>query len=41
MSVYVGIGVHRKRSQVAVIDAGGEVLASRNVPNGVERRPAR
>ena len=36
MSVYVGIDVHRKRSQVAVIDAGGEVLASRNVPNGVE-----
>jgi RNA-directed DNA polymerase len=36
MSVYVGIDVHRKRSQVAVIDEGGEVLASRNVPNGVE-----
>ncbi len=36
MSVYVGIDVHRKRSQVAVIDAGGEVLANRNVPNGVE-----
>ncbi len=28
--------MHRKRSQVAVIDAGGEVLANRNVPNGVE-----
>ena len=27
MSVYVGIDVHRKRTQVAVIDAGGEVLA--------------
>src|SRR5499427_9489439 len=34
MSVYVGIDVHRKRSQVAVIDQGGEVLANRNVPNG-------
>ena len=36
MSVYVGIDVHRKRSQVAVIDAKGEVLANRNVPKGVE-----
>ena len=36
MSVYVGIDVHRKRSQVAVIDSGGEVLANRNVPNGVQ-----
>ena len=36
MSVYVGIDVHRKRSQVAVIDQEGEVLANRNVPNGVE-----
>jgi transposase len=36
MSVYVGIDVHRKRSQLAVIDASGEVLANRNVPNGVE-----
>src|SRR5436190_10802548 len=36
MSVYVGIDVHRKRSQLAVIDAKGEVLANRNVPNGVE-----
>jgi transposase len=36
MSVYVGIDVHRKRSQVAVIDEAGEVLANRNVPNGVE-----
>jgi hypothetical protein len=26
----------RKRSQVAVIDQGGEVLLNRNVPNGVE-----
>ena len=36
MSVYVGIDVHRKRSRVAVIDEGGEVLANRNVPNGVK-----
>jgi transposase len=36
MSVYVGIDVHRKRSQVAVVNVGGEVLANRNVPNGVE-----
>src|SRR5258708_11874665 len=36
MSVYVGIDVHRKRSQVAVIDSGGEVLANRNVPNGTK-----
>jgi transposase len=28
--------VHRKRSQVAVVDQAGEVLANRNVPNGVE-----
>ena len=36
MSVYVGIDVHRKRSQVAVIGQDGEVLANRNVVNGVE-----
>ena len=36
MSVYVGIDVHRKRSQVAVINEGGEVLANRNVPNGTQ-----
>src|SRR6266702_1161978 len=36
MSVYVGIDVHRKRSQVAVVDQSGEVLVNRNVPNGVE-----
>src|SRR5882724_11655806 len=35
MSVYVGIDVHRKRSQVAVIDQDGRVLANRNVNNGV------
>src|SRR2546430_2670519 len=36
MSVYVGIDVHRKRSQVAVAGECGKVLANRNVPNGVE-----
>ena len=36
MSVYVGIDVHRERSQVAVIDQAGQVLANRNVPNGVQ-----
>ena len=36
MSVYVGIDVHRKRSQVAVVDERGEVLKNRNVTNGVE-----
>ncbi len=36
MSVYVGIDVHRKRSQVAVVDEAGRVLANRKVVNGVE-----
>jgi transposase len=36
MLVYVGIDVHRKRSQVAVVGKSGEVLVNRNVPNGVE-----
>jgi transposase len=36
MSVYVGIDVHRKRSQVAVVDATGRAVANRNVANGVE-----
>ena len=36
MSVYVGIDVRRKRSQVAVIDQDGKVLANRNVNNGVK-----
>ncbi len=36
MSACVGIDVHRKRSRLAVIDAKGEVPASRNVPNGAE-----
>ncbi|MEV7189728.1 transposase [Kitasatospora sp. NPDC093102] len=36
MSVYVGIDVHRKRSQIALVDESGEVEVNRNVPNGVE-----
>jgi transposase len=36
MSVYVGIDVHRKRSQVAVVTEDGKVQVNRNVPNGVE-----
>lgn len=36
MSVYVGIDVHRKRSQVAVVDSTGQVLKNRNVINGVD-----
>jgi len=36
MSVSVGIDVYRKRSQVAVVNEGGEVLANRNVPNGAK-----
>jgi transposase len=36
MSVYVGIDVHRKRSQVAVVAADGQVQVNRNVVNGVE-----
>src|ERR687884_1300994 len=35
MSVYVGIDVHRKRSQIAVVDHDGAVRVNRNVPNGV------
>src|SRR5436190_14457315 len=36
MSVYVGIDVHRKRSQVAVVTEDGTVELNRNVVNGVE-----
>ncbi|GHE34737.1 hypothetical protein [Streptomyces capitiformicae] len=37
MSVYVGIDMHRKRSQIAVVEDDGAVRgANRNVPNGVE-----
>lgn len=36
MSVYVGIDVHRKRSQVAMVDQAAEALVNMNVPDGVE-----
>src|SRR5919197_1643225 len=36
VSVYVGIGVHRKRSQMAVVEQAGAVRVNRNVPNGVQ-----
>ncbi len=36
MSVYVGIDVHRKRSQVAVVAEDGAVRLNRNVVNGSE-----
>jgi transposase len=36
MSVYVGIDVHRKRSQVAVVAEDGRVQLNRNVVNGSE-----
>ena len=36
MSVYVGIDVHRKRSQVAVVTGDGKVQLNRNVVNGSE-----
>jgi Transposase len=34
MSVYVGIDVHRKRSQVAVAAEDGKVVLTKNVVNG-------
>ena len=34
MSVYVGIDVHRKRSQVAVVAEDGTVELNKNVVNG-------
>jgi transposase len=36
MSVYVGIDVHRKRSQVAVVAEDGQVLLNKNTVNGTE-----
>ncbi len=33
MSVYVGMDVHRKRSQVAILDQTGDVQRNRDVPN--------
>jgi hypothetical protein len=32
MTVYVGMDVHRKRSQIAVLDAAGDEQRNRNVP---------
>ena len=37
MSVYVGIDVHRKRSQVAVLTGEGTVGFNNNVVNGRQR----
>jgi hypothetical protein len=36
MSVYAGIDVHRKRSQVAVVTEEGKVQLNKNVVNGTE-----
>jgi hypothetical protein len=36
MSGYVGIDVHRKRSQVAVVTEDGQVQLNKNVVNGSE-----
>ena len=36
MSVYVGIDVHRKRSQVAVVTGDGTAGLNKNVVNGSE-----
>ena len=36
MSVYVGVDVHRKRSQVAVVTEDGKVQLNKNVVNGSE-----
>ena len=33
MNVYVGMDVHRKRSQVAVLDQRGVQVLNRNLPN--------
>ena len=39
MSVYVGIDVHRKRSQVAVVAEDGQVQLNKNVVNGSKKLP--
>jgi transposase len=36
MSVYVGIDVHRMRSQVAVVTEDGQVPLNKNTVNGTE-----
>src|SRR5260370_12326477 len=33
MTVYVGMDVHRKRTQVAILDGEGTEILNRNVPN--------
>jgi hypothetical protein len=33
MTVYVGMGVHRKRSQVAIVDEAGDQQRNRNLAN--------
>jgi transposase len=33
MSVHVGMDVHRKRSQVAIVDHAGTIHRNRNLPN--------
>jgi transposase len=33
MNVYVGMDVHRKRSQIAIVDEAGVQQRNRNVPN--------
>ena len=33
MSIYVGMDVHRKRSQIAIVDEAGVQQRNRNVPN--------
>jgi transposase len=35
--VYVGLDVHRRRTQVAAVDAEGHELFNRNVPDDVEK----
>jgi transposase len=40
MQAYVGIDVHRRRSQIAVMDEGGRTAVNRNVFNGRESVPA-
>ena len=38
MNVYVGMDVHRKRSQIAVLNAAGDEERNRNVPNDPDKR---
>ncbi|MGW0814564.1 IS110 family transposase [Streptomyces viridiviolaceus] len=36
MQAFVGVDVHRRQSQIAVMDEGGRTVVNRNVPNGRE-----